>query len=183
MTTAANTAHHGAGRASALPALDARTLVTVIVAGALGIVAFDLFGQTISPLLKSVASPFLGAKLAPVPLAGQVLSTVTGVPGNELGALGLPHALHVFAGLIAYPLGYLLIVRPLHQRVAPTLPWIVPAALYGVVLWVFALYVMAHLVAGNPAFLGWGGLTWVALWGHILFALVAASVIETRARA
>ena len=52
--------------------------------------------------------------------------------------------------------------------------------IYGVVLWVFALYVMAHLVAGNSAFLGWGGITWVALWGHIIYGLVVAWVAESR---
>jgi hypothetical protein len=45
---------------------------------------------------------------------------------------------------------------------------------YGVALWIFALYIMAHLIAGNPAFLGFTGITWVALAGHVLFAVVAA---------
>lgn len=53
--------------------------------------------------------------------------------------------------------------------------------LYGIALWVFALYFMAHLVAGNPAFLGFTGITWVALAGHILFAVVAAIVERARA--
>lgn len=52
--------------------------------------------------------------------------------------------------------------------------------LYAVALWVFALYVIAHLVAGNPAFLGFGGITWVALAGHVLFTLVAAGVVRWR---
>jgi hypothetical protein len=39
---------------------------------------------------------------------------------------------------------------------------------------------MAHLVAGNKPFLGWGGITWVALWGHIIYALVAGWVVESR---
>jgi hypothetical protein len=39
---------------------------------------------------------------------------------------------------------------------------------------------MAHLVAGNPAFLGFTGITWVALVGHVLFALVAAWVVAWR---
>ena len=60
------------------------------------------------------------------------------------------------------------------------MPWLAAAALYGVVLWAFALYVMAHLVAGMPAFLGWTGITWVALWGHVLFAVVAAAVARVR---
>ncbi|MEO0994990.1 MAG: hypothetical protein AAFX62_14430 [Pseudomonadota bacterium] len=71
-------------------------------------------------------------------------------------------------------------VRPLHARLAPQLHWSVAAIAYGVALWVFALYGMAHLIAGNAPFLGWGSITWVALWGHILFAVVAAAVIEAR---
>jgi hypothetical protein len=166
----------------AFPAINLHLIFTILFAGAAATVAFDVFGQTISPMLKSVASPWLGAKLAPVPLAQAVLAKVTGIPGKELAALGIPYGLHTLTGLIAYPLGYLLVVRPLHQRVAPALPWVVPAAIYGAALWVFALYVMAHLIAGNAPFLGFGSITWVALWGHILFALVAAGVIEMRLR-
>ena len=44
----------------------------------------------------------------------------------------------------------------------------------------FALYVMAHLVTGNKPFLGWTGITWVALWGHIIYALVAATIMEVK---
>lgn len=162
--------------------IDAYLIATILFAGAAATVAFDLFGQFISPLLKSVAAPWLGAKLAPVPLAQAALAKLTGIPGKELRAVGLPYGLHILTGLIAYPLGWLLVVRPIWQRVAGGLHWAVPAVAYGVALWVFALYVMAHLVVGNPPFLGFGSITWVALWGHILFALVAAGVIENRLR-
>ncbi|MEO0624022.1 MAG: hypothetical protein AAF183_17615 [Pseudomonadota bacterium] len=167
-------------RSGAFPTLDRATAWTVILAGALATIAFDLFGQTISPMLKSLASPYLGAKLAPVPLAQAVLAKVTGIPGKELASLGIPYGLHTLTGLIAYPLGWLLVVRPMHARFAPQLHWSVAAIAYGIALWVFALYGMAHLIAGNAPFLGWGSITWVALWGHILFAVVAAAVIEAR---
>lgn len=144
------------------------TATTVLFAGALATVVFDAFGQGLSPL-------FGFARLAPVGLAGSVLSTVFGA--NPAGAA---HLLHVLTGLIGYPLGWLLVARPIWRAVAPGLPSVVPAVAYGVGLWVFALYIMAHLVAGNPAFLGFTGITWVALWGHILFAVVAALVIEAR---
>ncbi|MEM8959788.1 MAG: hypothetical protein AAGC86_18485 [Pseudomonadota bacterium] len=161
--------------------LDTPGLITTILfAGAAATVAFDLFGQFISPLLKSVASPYLGAKLAPVPLAQTVLAKFTGIPGKELRALGIPYGMHILTGLIAYPLGWLLVVRPIWQRVMPNMHWSLAAIAYGIGLWIFALYFMAHLVAGNPPFLGWGSITWVALWGHIVFALVAAGVIEAR---
>lgn len=159
-----------ASAAGARPAFTARSLVTMLVAGALATVAFDFFGQSLSPMMGF-------AQLAPVPLANQVIQVMTGAtydPGAQF--------LHYFAGLVAYPLGWMLVARPLAARLAPGLPWPVSAALYGVALWVFALYVMAHLIAGNPAFLGFSGITWVALAGHVLFALIAAGVVAARER-
>lgn len=148
--------------------LDARSLVTMLVAGALALVAFDFFGQSLSPGLGF-------ASLSPVPLANSVIQTLFGASFTP-GA----HFLHYFAGLVAYPLGWMLIARPLAARFAPALPWWAAASLYGVGLWIFALFVMAHLIAGMPAFLGFTGITWVALVGHVLFALVAAFVVERR---
>jgi hypothetical protein len=144
------------------------TATTMLIAGAAATIAFDLFGQALAPMLGY-------AKLAPGPLATAVFKTVFGTAPKGIG-----HLIHVLTGLLAYPLAWALIVRPLAARVAPGLHWSVPAALYGVALWVFALYGMAHVIAGNPPFLGFSGITWVALWGHILFALVAAGVIEHR---
>ncbi|WP_051491742.1 hypothetical protein [Roseivivax isoporae] len=153
------------------PASDAglATLVLrILVAGALSTVAFDFFGQSVSPGLGF-------ANLAPVPLANQVIQTLFGAPYSP-GA----QFLHYFAGMIAYPAGWFLFVEPLRRAVAPGVPWLAAAVLYGVVLWIFALYVMAHLIAGNPAFLGFTGITWVALVGHVLFAVVTAIVDRAR---
>ncbi|PWE29899.1 hypothetical protein DDZ14_16625 [Maritimibacter sp. 55A14] len=140
----------------------------MLLAGACATVAFDFFGQSLSPMLGF-------ANLAPVPLANNVIQTLFGAtyrPGAEF--------LHYFAGMVAYPLGWMLLARPIARTLAPGLGWVMPAAVYGVLLWVFALYIMAHLIAGNPAFLGFTGITWVALIGHILFALVAAWVVAWR---
>ncbi len=156
MTTADHTHTH---------AKSTTGLVTATaVAGALSTVAFDFFGQSLSPGLGF-------ANLAPVPLANQVIEVVTGAKSAPLAEF-----LHYTAGMVAYPLGWILIAEPLRARILPALPWLGAAVLYGVVLWVFALYFMAHLIAGNPAFLGFTGITWVALTGHILFAVVTASV-------
>lgn len=145
-----------------------RELFTLLSAGALATLAFDAFGQGLSPLLGY-------AKLAPVGLADATLKEVFG--SSPAGAAYLLHAL---TGLVFYPLGYFMIARPVQRAVVPRLHWAITAAAYGVVLWIFALYIMAHLVAGMPAFLGFTGITWVALWGHILFAMVAAAVIESQ---
>ena len=45
-------------------------------------------------------------------------------------------------------------------------------------LWVLALYVMAHLIAGFPAFLRFIPLAWVSLIGHLLFGIVVAIVVR-----
>jgi hypothetical protein len=145
-----------------------QTATTVLIAGAFATIAFDAFGQGLAPM-------FGYAKLAPVGLANQTLNTVfDSVPK------GTAHLLHVFTGMVAYTLGYLMIARPVQKAVMPKMHWSLTAAAYGVALWVFALYVMAHLVAGNKPFLGFSGITWVALWGHIVFAVVAAWIMEAR---
>lgn len=175
----ASTHQHGHSQVSVMPRLDLNLIMTVMVAGAFASIGFELFGQSISPLLKSVASPWLGAKLAPVPLANSVLSVVFDVPSKTISSLGIGHGLHVLTGLIFYPLGYILIARPI-SRIAPFVPWWGVGLVYGVALWVFALYFMAHLIGGNPPFLGWGSITWVALWAHMIFGLIVAGVVWWR---
>ena len=143
---------------------------TIVTAGALATIAFDLFGQALSPL-------FGFAKLAPVGLAQGTVKAVFGAAPKGIGDL-----VHILTGLFVYSFGWALIVRPIQEAVLPSLPWIVTAVVYGVGLWVFALYGVAHLIAGNTPFLGFTGITWVALWGHILYAVVVAAVIEWKPR-
>ena len=145
-----------------------QTALTIVTAGAFATIAFDVFGQALSPL-------FGFAKLAPVGLAGASLKALFGA--NPAGAAYL---LHAVTGLLFYIIGWVFIARPLQRAVLPNLHWSIPAVLYGIALWVFALYGMAHLVAGNKPFLGWTEITYVALWGHILYAVVAAGVTEAR---
>ncbi len=145
-----------------------RTAGSILTAGAFATIAFDAFGQGLSPLLGY-------AKLAPVGLAGASLKSIFGA--NPSGAA---HMLHAMTGLIFYAVGWFAVARPLQRALAPRLHWSITAIAYGVVLWVFALYVMAHLVTGNKPFLGWTGITWVALWGHVLYALVAAWIMEAK---
>ena len=148
--------------------LNGYTLWTLILAGAVATVAFDFFGQSLTPILGF-------ASLAPVPLANEVIKSVFGqtyLPGANL--------LHYIAGMIAYPIGWMFIAEPLARRITPGLNWFVVAVIYGIGLWIFALYIMASLIAGQPAFLGFTGITWVALAGHVLFAIVAAMVVRWR---
>jgi hypothetical protein len=149
-------------------ALTSFNLWTMILAGAVATVAFDFFGQSLSPLLGF-------ASLAPVPLANNVIQTLTGAPYEPAAQL-----LHYIAGMIAYPVGWMFIAEPLARRITPGLSWFAVSVIYGIGLWIFALFIMAHLIAGQPAFLGFTGITWIALVGHVLFAVVAAAVMRWR---
>ncbi|MCV3270248.1 hypothetical protein [Roseobacter sinensis] len=145
-----------------------RTIFTVLTAGAFATIAFDTFGQALSPL-------FGYAKLAPVGLAGATLKSVFGAAPS-----GAAYLLHTVTGLLFYVIGYYAIARPVQRAVLPQLHWGITAVVYGVALWAFALYGMAHLVAGMKPFLGFTGITWVALWGHVVYAVVAAATLELR---
>jgi hypothetical protein len=151
-------------------AFDTAAVFVLLVAGLVATVAFDLFGQWLSPTLGF-------ARLAPEPLATQTLNVLFGDPAwARTGGT----VLHWVTGIVLYPLGYVLIALPIARAVVKGIPWQIVAAAYGVVLWVFALYVMAHLVAGNPPFLAFTGITWVALVGHVLYALVVGLVVALR---
>ncbi|MGH1420111.1 MAG: hypothetical protein ACRBCJ_14745 [Hyphomicrobiaceae bacterium] len=155
-----------------LPPISLATLVVMIVSGAVATVAFDLFGQSLSP-----AAGFSG--LAPVSLAKQTLKVLFGINSNPGG-----HFLHfVVAGTIGYPLGWMFIARPVIEKVLPGLGWFPASVLYGIGLWVFAIGFMASFVAGNPFFLNFTGITWVALVGHVLYAVVCALVVDWLERA
>lgn len=82
--------------------------------------------------------------------------------------------IHAVVGVLLYPLGYLLVARPLQRLIVPGLPTVLVGLGFGTGLWVFALYVMAHLFAGFPAFLGFGSITWASLVGHWIYGIVAA---------
>lgn len=139
---------------------------TIFLSGAAGTIAFDIWGQAIAPILG------IGA-LAPEGLARGTLGRL-GLPnGASQGAL--MHLLIV--GLIAYPLGWLAVFRPIQRRVAPGLPWAVAAAAYGVGLWIVAIGGVAWFATGNP-FLGFARITWNALAGHVLYAFAAAATAE-----
>ncbi len=139
---------------------------TLLTAGALATLAFDLFGQGLSPLLGY-------AKLAPVGLAQGTIKAVFGAAPKGIGDI-----VHIMTGLMVYSLGYVLVARPIQQKLMPNLHWSLTSIAYGVGLFIFALYFVAHLIAGNKPFLGWTGITYVALWGHILYAMVLVAVLE-----
>ena len=155
-------------KASFFPRPDREVLIALALSGIAANIAFDVFGQLLSP-----AAGFV--ELAPVGLAKLVIAKLFGV-----ATTGGAYVLHFLTGLLFYPLGYLFAARPVARAVAPRTPWWVVGTIYGAITWLWAVYVMAYLVAGLPAFFGFSEFTWVALVGHVLFGWVAAAVIRLR---
>jgi len=82
--------------------------------------------------------------------------------------------MHLFlVGLLAYPIGWLFIFQPLQRKLVPGMSSFLSSVLYGVGLWVFARGGVTA-VAGLPFFLNFTGITWVALIGHVIYAVFAA---------
>jgi uncharacterized membrane protein AbrB (regulator of aidB expression) len=139
-------------------------IMTVLLAGLAGELVWEIWARFITPL-------WVGGPLEPAALVQDVFKLKSRLPAEII---------HVAVGLIAYPIGYLFIAQPVARAVTPFFPWWVVALGYGVGLWIFALYIMAHLFAGHPPFLGFIPLTWASLIGHLAFAVALGAVVNYR---
>jgi hypothetical protein len=148
------------------PPLTAELVVTALLAGIAADVTWEFWARVITPFIPGVGGPLEPAAL---------VQSVFGLESRFVGEL-----IHLIVGFAFYPLGYLFIARPIAQAVVPGLPWWLVAIGFGLGLWVFALYVMAHLIAGLPAFLGFIPLAWASCAGHIIFGLVVGLVVKLR---
>lgn len=143
-----------------------RMLVTILIAGLAADLTWEVWARVVTPLL-------VGGPLEPAAL----VQTVFGLKSRFLAEL-----IHLVVGVVFYPIGWLLIARPLHRAIWPSLPLPLAGVGFGIGLWIFALYVMAHLIGGLPPFLGFVPLAWASLGGHILFGVIVALVIDWRER-
>lgn len=146
------------------PALSGRLVPTILLAGIAADVTWEIWARGITPFL-------VGGPLEPAAL----VQSVFGFQNWTVAEL-----IHAITGIVFYPIGYLFIARPLQRRILPQLPLVLTGAGFGIGLWIFALYIMAHLIAGLPPFLGFIPLAWASLVGHILFGLVVAFVVRFR---
>jgi hypothetical protein len=149
-----------------LPALNARTLGLMFIAGFFATNAFDLWGQIISPALGF-------ATLSPHGLAKSLLASLGLPAGNFAG-----YFVHFYlVGLIGYPVGWLFIFRPAWRSLfGDRFGWFMPSAIYGFGLWIFAIGGITML-AGLPFFLNFTGITWIALIGHVLYGIALVAVL------
>jgi hypothetical protein len=162
MTMSTSTTTPGPGLL--LPTFTTATLITAVLAGAGADLAWEVWARLITPL-------WVGGPLEPAALVQSVFG---------LQSRTIAEVIHLVVGVVFYPLGYLYIARPLARTVVPWLSWWLVGAGFGAGLWVFALYVMAHLVAGLPAFLNFIPLAWASLIGHVIFGIVTAAVVRWR---
>lgn len=146
------------------PPLSISILVTAIIAGVAADLLWEVWARGITPLL-------VGGPLEPAALVQSVFG---------LSSRVLAEIIHGVVGVVFYPLGYLFVARPIARVVTPFLPWWIVGLGFGAGLWVFALYIMAHLIAGLPPFLGFIPLAWASLAGHLIFGLTTAAVVRWR---
>lgn len=149
-----------------VPAINFNTLGLMFISGFFATIAFDLWGQVISPALGY-------ATLSPHGLAKSLLGSF-GLPnGNFAG-----YFVHFYVvGLIGYPIGWMFVFAPIWQRVVGQPHWFIPSAIYGFGLWVFAIGGITS-VAGLPFFLNFTGIVWVALVGHVLYGIVLVAMLK-----
>lgn len=153
------------------PSMNVQTLGLMFISGFFASIAFDLWGQVISPALGF-------ANLSPHGLARSLLSSL-GLPSSNFAG----YFMHFYlVGLVGYPIGWLFIFAPIWNRVIGETHWFLPSAVYGFGLWVFAIGGITA-IAGLKFFLGFTGITWVALVGHVLYGIVMVAVMRMVQRA
>jgi hypothetical protein len=152
--------------AKAAPPTDRPAPWALRVLGAallIGLAAWETFARAAAPIR-------LGFAFDPHTLIDAALG-ITG-PGAVVA--------HLFPGLLLFPLTFLLVARPLARVVAPMLPWWGVAGVFGLVLWVFAGYVVANLMGAMPAFFGFGAVTRASLVGPGALALSMGAAAHLR---
>ncbi|WP_310622118.1 hypothetical protein [Flexibacterium corallicola] len=138
--------------------------MTILLAGIAADLTWEIWARFITPY-------WVGGPLEPAALVQSVFG---------FSHLLTAELIHLVVGVVFYPIGYLYIARPIARVILPFLPWWIVGLGFGMGLWVFALYIMAHWIAGLPPFLGFVQLTWASLVGHMLFGLVCAAVVKWR---
>ena len=154
-------------------------LTTALLAGVVSLGVWEVWSKVLAPF-------YMGGTLTPT---GLVKSSL-GIGKDTFGAVGaasgravgnaVANGIHLATGLVAFPLGYMLGARPISNAVLPSLPWWATGAVYGVALYIFAMYIMAHLFAGFPPFMNFNGLSQASLIGHVALGIAIAGVVEKR---
>lgn len=142
-----------------------RSAAALLAAGVAGQGAFEVVGLLIAPAL-------LGAPLKPAALVAALSGSLAGVEISMTWAWSL----HLFAGTVVFPLGYVII-----RRISSDGSWMSVGVVWGVLLWLVAQAILAPL-AGRPFMLGFTPYTWGSLAAHVIYALTVALTFERMSR-
>ena len=137
---------------------DRRTVTNLAIGGAAGLAAWEFFARALTPLV-------IGGPLQPAALIMRLFENTLGFNPGWLPA----ESLHYLTGILLYPLAYWLMTRVFSLGPA------FDGLFWGVVTWVIALGFFASL-AGVPFMLGWIPLTWMSLFGHVIYAQLAVTL-------
>jgi hypothetical protein len=137
-----------------VPAPTLPRLLQTLAAGLAGLVLWEAFARLVAPL-------WIGFVLDPTGLL-QMAFGVSGAPAEVL---------HLLIGLVAFPAGYVFLFGPALGRIGAAPHWVAPGLIWGAVLWVVAMYIVASLIGGAPAFMGFQPVAWASLVGHLLVGL------------
>ena len=132
-----------------------RLAIGTLASGIASLIVWEIFARLIAPY-------WIGFMLDPTGLI-EMASGISGAPAE---------AIHIVTGLVVFPLGYRLVVRPLAQGIS----WSALGIAYGAALWVFAMYGVASLVGGAPPFMGFEPVAWASLIGHLAVGVTIAGV-------
>ncbi len=135
-------------------------LLTLVAAGGVGELALEFFAWWIVPAT-------LGKPMRPDVLVADLARSLLHVDISVVLAVSL----HLAAGILIFPLLFVVARAAIGFKTT-----LIPAAVYGVILWLVAQAVLAPL-AGRPVMLGWIANTWASLVGHVLYAVVFAHAL------
>jgi hypothetical protein len=141
-------------------------LLHAFMIGLAGLLIWEVFARGIAPF-------WIGFALDPTTLINAALDV------HGAGAV----AIHLCVGTLLFPIGFLLVVRPLARTLAPRLPWWGVGTLYGTVLWVLAGTLVANWMGGMEAFFGFGAVAWASLVGHAALGVSMAGAERYRGAA
>lgn len=135
-------------------------LLVLLAAGGIGELVLEFFSWWAVPAA-------LGKPMRPDILVADIARSLLNIDISVV----LAATIHLVLGVLIFPL--LFVVA---RAVVGFKATLIPAAIYGVVLWAVAQMILAPL-AGRPFMLGLIPYTWASLVGHVLYTVVFAYAI------
>ena len=135
-------------------------LLVLLAAGGIGELVLEFFAWWVVPAT-------LGKPMRPDILVADIARSLL---HTEISVV-LAVSIHLILGVLIFPLLFVVARAAIGFKTT-----LIPAAIYGVILWAVAQMILAPL-AGRPFMLGLIPYTWASLVGHVLYTVVFALAI------